>query len=121
MTDAPDDVKSDAVPEAPALRYTTIAAVGSDELLTFHLRYQQPEGGNAVEKEYPVPSAEFGDNIAWATAVAGFTLLLRDSKFKGNATYDSIVRLAKSGLGPDTDDDRLDFIRVAQRAASIAK
>jgi len=121
MTDAPSDVKSAAVPEAPSLRYTTVAAVGSNELLTFHLRYQQPEGGNAVEKEYPVANAENGENIAWATAVAGFTLLLRDSKFKGDATFDSIVRLAKAGLGPDTDDDRLEFIRVAQRAASIAK
>ena len=121
MTDAPADVKSAAVPEAPSLRYTTVSAVGSDELLTFHLRYQQPEGGNAVEKEYPVASAEKGANVAWASAVAGFTLLLRDSKFKGNANYNDIIKLAKAGLGPDTDDDRLDFIHVAQRAASIAK
>ncbi len=119
--DAPASVKSEAVPDAPALRYSTVAAIGSDELLTFSLRYQKPDGGGAVEKEYQVAKAEKDENIGWATAVAGFGLLLRDSKYKGNATFKEMASLAKANIGPDMDEERLEFITMVKRASDIAK
>ena len=119
--EATAEVKSAAIPDAPPLRYSTVAAIGSDELLTFHLRYQQPQGGNAVEQEFPVPTAEAGENLDWAAAVAEFGLLLRNSKFKGNASFQDALKLAKAGLGPDTDDERLGFIQMVKRASEITK
>ena len=119
--DAPADVKAAAVPEAPPLRYSSIAATGSDELLTFHLRYQKPEGGDAVEEEFPVANAENGANLGWASAVAEFALLLRNSKYKGTASYEEVIRLAKGTLGPDTDTERLEFIGMVTRAKGLAQ
>ena len=119
--DAPADVKAAAIPEAPPLRYSTMAATDSDELLTFHLRFQKPEGGDAIEEEYPVSNPENGDNLIWASAVAEFVLLLRDSKYKGTASYDEVLRLAKCTLGPDTDNERLEFIGMVSRAKDLAK
>ncbi|MBQ6470426.1 MAG: von Willebrand factor type A domain-containing protein [Victivallales bacterium] len=119
--EAAAEVKSAAIPDAPPLRYSTVAAIGSDELLTFHLRYQQPQGGNAVEQEFPVPTANAGENLDWAAAVAEFALLLRNSRFKGNASFQETLKLAKAGLGPDMDDDRLGFIQMVKRASEIKK
>ncbi len=119
--EAPADVKAAAVPEAPPLRYSTMAATGSDELLTFHLRFQKPEGGGAVEEEYPVANPANGANLGWAATVAEFVLLLRDSKYKGTASYEEVIRLAKSTLGPDTDNEHLEFIGMASRAKDLAK
>ena len=122
MADAPAEVKAAAVPEPPPLRYSTLQAVGSDELLTFHLRYLPPQkDGDAVEQEHVVADARPGANLTWAATVAEFALLLRDSKYKGDATYESLIRLAKSTLSPDTDDDRLGFFTMLKRAAELAK
>ena len=121
MTDAPAAAKAQAVPDAPPLRYSTVAATGSAELLDFHLRYQRPEGGGAFEQEVAVPDAAPGANLIWAAAVAEFALLLRNSPYKGAATYDEAIRLARQTLGPETDDDRLGFITMARRAADLAK
>ena len=120
MNDAPQEVKAAALTDAPPLRYSTMTATGSSELLTFHLRYQKPEGGDAVEEEYPVSTATATENISWAAAVAEFGLLLRDSKYKGNATYQEALKLAKAGLGPETDDERLEFIQMLSRAKDIS-
>ena len=119
--DAPAAAKAQAVPDAPPLRYSTVAATGSAELLDFHLRYQRPEGGGAFEQEVAVPDAAPGANLIWAAAVAEFALLLRNSPYKGAATYDEAIRLARQTLGPETDDDRLGFITMARRAADLAK
>ena len=118
--DASDAVKNASVPTPPPLKYANVNATGSEELLTFHLRYQKPEGGEAVEEEYPVSNAPATENISWAAAVAEFGLLLRDSKYKGNATYQEALKLAKAGLGPETDDERLEFIQMLSRAKDIS-
>ena len=118
--DASDAVKKASVPTPPPLKYANLSATGSDELLTFHLRYQKPEGGEAVEEEVSVTTAPATENISWAAAVAAFGLLLRDSKYKGNATYQDALKLAKAGLGPDTDDERLEFIQMLSRAKELA-
>ena len=121
MSDAPAAVKAAALPDTPPLRYSSVTAIGSDELLTCRLRYLPPKGGEAVEQEHIVTDATEGANIAWAATVAEFALLLRDSKYKGDATYESLLRHAKATLNPATDDDRLGFIVMATRAAKIAK
>ena len=119
MADAPQDVKKAALPEAPPIRYTNVEPTGNDELMTLHLRYQQPEGGNAVEKEFPVKEPGCGDNIRWAGTVAGFALLLRNSPFKGKLTFDLVNQMARAMLKPDLDDDRLDFIKLTKEAIRI--
>ncbi|MBQ7177821.1 MAG: DUF3520 domain-containing protein, partial [Victivallales bacterium] len=75
----------------------------------------------AVEEEVSVTNAPATENISWAAAVAAFGLLLRDSKYKGNATYQDALKLAKAGLGPDTDDERLEFIQMLSRAKDLSK
>ena len=121
MTDAPQEVKAAALTDTPPLRYSTMTATGSSELLTFHLRYQRPEGGGAVEQEVVVPEATPGKNLEWAATIAEFALLLRNSPYKGTATYREVVARAKQDLGPSSDDERLAFVAMARRAGELAR
>jgi Ca-activated chloride channel family protein len=48
-----------------------------------------------------------------------FGQLLRDSEFKGNATYDKVISLAKTGLENDEKGYKREFIRLAETAKSL--
>ena len=48
-----------------------------------------------------------------------FGQLLRESEFKGNATYDKVISLAKTGLENDEKGYKREFIRLAETAGSL--
>ncbi|MCC8036130.1 MAG: von Willebrand factor type A domain-containing protein [Rikenellaceae bacterium] len=92
-----------------------------DELLTVKLRYKDPDGEKsnllevAVKDGGPTPSGDF----YFASAVAMFGQLLKDSQFKGDADYDLVVKTAKKGLGNDEHGYRREFIRLARAAKGL--
>lgn len=95
----------------------------SDEILTVKLRYKKPEENSSVKMEVPLllqqvkqnPSVDF----RFATAVAMFGQLLRDSDFKGKATYTMVNEWAKSGLDADMNGYRREFIRLAESVSQL--
>jgi len=58
-------------------------------------------------------------HIGFAAAVAQFGMLLRDSPFKGDATWADVIRLGRSHRGQDRDGYRAEFVRLAELAASL--
>lgn len=94
----------------------------ASDLLVVNLRYKEPEkdtsellqlgvadqGGNAV-------SADF----RFASSVAMFGQLLRDSEYKGKATYDDVVSLARTALDNDEQGYRKEFIRLVEAAKGL--
>ncbi len=77
------------------------------ELLTVNIRYKEPDGDTSVLREYPVTAdmytEEMDDDTSWAAGVTQFGMLLRDSDFKGDSTYQGIYDRLK--LIPDVLDD----------------
>lgn len=79
------------------LKYQASPSLPSDnlfanELLTVKLRYKQPKGETSqlIQKVLNNNGQSYNnasDNLRFACGVATFGMLLRDSKFKGNATY----------------------------------
>ena len=59
-----------------------------------------------------------GDD-SFSAAVAGFGMLLRDSKFKGDITYNSLIELAKDAKGIDDFGYRAEFIQLIEKAELI--
>ena len=64
----------------------------SDDLLTVKLRWKQPEGSVSSLKEFPLADRggafeNASDDLRFASAVASFGMLLRDSKESGVMTY----------------------------------
>jgi Ca-activated chloride channel family protein len=96
-----------------------------DELLYVKVRYKQPAGDRSRELTRPVreqpggaggaPSVDF----RFQAAVAEFGLLLRESEFKGVASFDHVVAAARGAAGADPDGYRAEFVRLVQMAQSI--
>ncbi|MFW5785183.1 MAG: vWA domain-containing protein, partial [Chitinispirillaceae bacterium] len=54
--------------------------------------------------------ASTSDDFRFAASVASLGLILRDSRHKGNATYDSVIDLALSGVHGGNPQKRYEFI-----------
>ncbi len=96
----------------------------TDELLTLHLRYKEPDGVTSSELEFPIrdSGAAFGqatDDFQFAAAVAAFGMLLRDSEYKGDATYAAVAEWAQPALGADAYGYRNEFLQLVSLASSM--
>ncbi len=103
------------------LKYQTgTKPAGSTELLTVSLRYKAPNGDKSKLVEYPVEADSYGqdmsENLKFASAVAEFGMVLRDSENKGNASFDSVMELAESCVHADSDGYRKEFLELVQLA-----
>jgi len=96
-----------------------------NEMVTVKLRYKPLGSNNSLKMEVPVlltdknkaPSVDF----TFASAVAMFGQLLRNSDFKGTATYDNVVALARKGFGEDKQGYRHEFVRLAEAMKQLDK
>lgn len=96
----------------------------SSELLTVKLRYKTPEEEKSKKIEKSI--TDMGkDNVSpdfrFASAVAMFAQLLKDSDFKGEATYDKVIETANKGLSFDPEGYRAEFVRLVQSAKGLNK
>jgi Ca-activated chloride channel family protein len=112
-------------PKVDALKYQSSRklspAADRDEVMTLKLRYKEPNGskskllvGTVQDRgdEYRAAS----DNFRFSAAVAGFGMLLRDSKYKGATTFALITDLARDARGPDPHGYRAEFIELVKLA-----
>lgn len=103
---------------------TNAQTSNSSELLTVKLRYKTPEEEKSKKIEKSV--TDMGkDNVSpdfrFASAVAMFAQLLKDSDFKGEATYDKVIETANKGLSFDPEGYRAEFVRLVQSAKGLNK
>lgn len=125
----PTGVKNEYVGKVDDLKYQKKAeakvpskSTGSNELLTVKLRYKAPDGDTSKKIELPFvdnKSNNVSSDFRFASAVAMFGQLLRDSDFKGNASYDKVIHLAKQGLNNDERGYRREFVRLVEAAKGL--
>jgi Ca-activated chloride channel family protein len=58
-------------------------------------------------------------NLGFASAVAEFGMLLRESPLRGSASFASLTARARKFVGEDEDGYRAQFIQLADRAAML--
>ena len=118
----PVGVKNDYVGKVDDLKYqkkekTVVKSTGSNELLTVKLRYKSLDKDVSKKIELPFVDSK-GNNVSsdfkFASAVAMFGQLLRNSDFKGDATYDKVIDWAKQGLDNDEKGYRREFGRLVE-------
>lgn len=111
------------------LRYVDVGikpdAFTREEILTVRLRYKAPDGDESklVERTALDRGASFANasvDFRFATAVAELGMILRDSKFKGTASYDDVIETAESALGMDPNGYRAEFVELAETCKAIA-
>jgi Ca-activated chloride channel family protein len=91
----------------------------ADELLTVKLRYKQPTDTTSILMTTPVkksiksiesPSRSF----RFASAVAMFGMILRDSKEKANSNYDLVLQYTKESKGIDKEGYNTEFMKLVE-------
>ena len=101
-------------------------AAQSGEWLTLSTRYKEPGGQTSqlqtdVIDDTAMSDAPSGDFL-FASAVAEFGMILSNSEYKGNASYDTVLDLLKQA--PLNDAYREEFfslVKIAQRNAVLAE
>ena len=76
---------------------------GSGELCTVSVRYKEPTAEESKQIEYPLldNGIQNEKDFHFICGVIEASLVLRNSDYKGTATYDSAYQLAISGAGED--------------------
>jgi Ca-activated chloride channel family protein len=96
----------------------------SSDLLHVKLRYK-PIDSDVSNKIGRFVADDGTDNVSqdfrFASSVVMMGLLLRDSKYKADATYDKLIEQANRGLNNDDLGYRREFIRIAETAKGLAK
>jgi Ca-activated chloride channel homolog len=125
----PTGVKTDVkLPTVDELKFQTTnpnsTITNSDELMEVKLRYKAPDSDTSqlisqtITNEI-IPLANTSDNFRFAAAVAEFGMILRDSQYKGNTDFNTVLELAKNSQSADLDGYRKEFIRLVESAQKI--
>jgi Ca-activated chloride channel family protein len=63
------------------------------------------------------------DDFKFASAVAGFGMLLRDSPHKGSLTYPAVLELATASAEAEADASgyRREFLELVRKAQSLSR
>lgn len=125
----PTGIVSDVkLPSVDPLKYqqsTTASASNDPDLMQVKLRYKHPRDSSSqlisqtiLDREVSLESAS--PNLKLATAIAMFGMILRDSEFKGQTTFDTVLRLANQAKGNDPEGYRTEFIRLVERSKLLS-
>ena len=92
----------------------------SHAVATFDVRYKKELGTESRLLSMDVNGfGEGSENLRFASAVAAYGMVLRDSKFKGAASFDMAKELAQSSLSFDPFDYRKEFVSLIDKTAEL--
>ncbi len=101
-------------------------AFGTDELMQVRLRYKAPNqatsqllASSVVDRGVKLEDAS--TNFKFSAAVAEYGMVLRNSQYKGKASFDEVLQLAQQSQAEDLDGYRAEFIRLVERSKSLRK
>ncbi len=115
---------------ADELKYQTTTvtnnAKNSNEIMTIKFRYKPPKSNTSIKIEHPILNTlsklnETSNNYRFSAAVAGFGMILRDSKFKGSVSFKMITELADHAKGTDENAYRTEFVSLVKTAELLSK
>ena len=98
-------------------------AAGSSDWLTVKIRYKRPqaETSRLIERVVRIEAGEPSADFRFASSVAEFGMLLRDSEYKGQASYSDVLSRARGARGADEEGYRAEFLRLVEMAATLAR
>jgi Ca-activated chloride channel homolog len=101
-----------------------IAVPVSNDLMLVNLRYKDPDKNESQLFTERVSDrfTSFKDasiDFKFASSVASFGMVLRNSPYKGNATLKSVLELANQSQGTDLDGYRAEFLRLVEKSQGL--
>ncbi len=92
--------------------------VKNGEWLNLKIRYKEPDEDESLLMEYPVTEDDYtsepSEDFFFSSAVAEFGLMLRDSEYKGDASFENVRALLKK-VDTDEDDYKDEFVYLVKR------
>lgn len=103
--------------------------ISGNEVLTVKLRYKAPNGKTSDTSELLARSvfdenrdvASASENTRFAASVAEFGMLLRDSRQKGQSSFEHCLALARDSRGDDREGYRAEFISLVEKSAQLKR
>lgn len=97
----------------------------SNDLMAARLRYKEPTGTTSkliqhliTNNSEPIGSAS--REFQFASSVVEWGLLLRESQYRGSASYNNVLARARRNVGYDPDGYRKEFLSLIQRSAELS-
>lgn len=122
-------IPADSEQEIPEtdLKYQDSSAstgVENGEWMTLKIRYKEPEKEESKLCEYPISETAYtrepNQDFHFAAAVAEFGLLLRDSEYKGESSFENVTSLLKLA-NVQEDEYKDEFAYLVRKLARDAK
>jgi Ca-activated chloride channel family protein len=112
---------NEKVSDVDPLEYQKAQKLDSKNLMTVKLRYKQPneDESKLIVERVDASKLKATRNIKFASAVAEFGMLLRDSEHKGNATFSAVITRARSNMSNDEYGYKGDFVKMVEMAEMI--
>ena len=103
--------------------FATHPGLLEENLFNVHIRYHPPGSPTSnlittptnLARHLPHNSSDFN----FATAVAAFGHILRNSQYVGNMDYRQVLALASNNLGTDPGGHRLDFVQLVEAYGAL--
>jgi Ca-activated chloride channel homolog len=123
------------VPPNPAAGVTVLAAQArknavadpsyKSESLILRLRYKKPnqDASRLIEQKVVDTNVDYShasNDLKFATAVAGFGMMLRGSNYKGSLTYAGVMELAQPTLADDPSGYRREFRDLVNKVRTLS-
>jgi Ca-activated chloride channel family protein len=98
---------------------------GSEEWLTVKLRYKVPDEDVSQLVDFPYTGdverafKNASPDFRFASSVAGFGMLLRDSTHKGNLEIDDVIEIARAARSKDSNGLKSEFVELVRKAKAL--
>ncbi|MDQ3281955.1 MAG: von Willebrand factor type A domain-containing protein [Acidobacteriota bacterium] len=101
------------------------ASGGAGPIGSVRLRYKEPRGTRSIPLRADIVDEGRGaydasPDMQFAAAVAQFGMLLRNSPYKGDASWEDVLHLANIARGADLDREREEFATLALAASRLS-
>ncbi len=118
--------KVNGVDELKYQKSVATNASATSEIMTLKLRYKPAQSNTSSLITIPVQDrgtklAQSSNNFRFSAAVAGYGMILRDSKFKNSLTLNEVIAMARNSVGNDVDGYRREFITLVETTALLKK
>lgn len=122
----PVGVKSPYLKNIDDLKYQRIIVSEDDiaEVATVKVRYKPPKEDSSIPFDVPVYDNgttldEASENLRFASSVAMYGMLLRDSEYTKDNTLEEVLKLADSSRSNDYEGYKAEFYRLVKSTKSI--
>ena len=101
------------------LKYQETTTNESDELVTINLRYKKPDENKSNLESKTISlkdyNSKMSDNLEFSSSVAEFGMLLRDSEYKGNSSYEGIYNKLSNKKYVEEDEYKKEFLELVKK------